>query len=537
MLMRTQSVLVIAVLLLPFSALAQEEVDLEMVNRIRHEGFHSSEVMDIVGQLSDVIGPRLTGSPGLKRANEWTRAKLESWGLENAQLEGFEFGRGWSFEHATVHMVQPRPTPLLALPKAWTPGTDGPVKGQVMRVKLESEEDLEKNKGKLAGKILFLSDIREAKERKEPFFERYSEDDLDDLAKFSIPGGRREQAWRQRAMKRWQLSKKLNDFLAEEKVVATVEISSRDNGIVRVSGGGSREVDGNPGVPSVVMATEHYNWIMRLVETHKKDVELELDIEARFHDEDTKAYNTIAEIPGTDKKDELVMLGGHIDSWHTGTGATDNTAGVAVAMEAVRILKALGVRPRRTIRIGLWGGEEQGFLGSVAHVENHFATRPEPEGEKKSDVPRWMRQNQGPLTLKPAHSKFSAYFNLDNGGGRIRGIYAQENAAVKHIFEAWLEPFEDLGAETVTTKNTSGTDHLPFDRVGLPGFQFIQDELDYSTRTHHTVLDVVDHLRREDLMQNAVIMATFVYHAAMRDELMPRKPMPKEAEKKKETEN
>jgi hypothetical protein len=537
MLKKVPSVAVVVFLLLPFSTLAQEEVDLDMVNRIRQEGFHNSEVMEIVGHLSDVIGPRLTGSPGLKRANEWTRAKLEEWGLENAQLEGLEFGRGWSFDHAAVHMVQPRRTPLLALPKAWTPGTDGPVKGQAMRVTLESVEDLEKHKGKLAGKILFLSDIREVKERDEPFFERYSEDDLDDMAKFSIPTGRRDQVWRQRMMKRWQLSKRLNGFLTEEKVLATVEVSSRDNGIVRVSGGGSREVDGNPGVPALVMATEHYNWIMRLMETHEQNVQLELNIEARFHDDDTKAYNTIAEIPGTDKKDELVMLGGHIDSWHTGTGATDNTAGVAVAMEAVRILKALGVRPRRTIRIGLWAGEEQGFLGSVAHVENHFAARPEPKDKKQADMPRWMRQDQGPLTLKPAHAKFSVYFNLDNGGGRIRGIYVQENAAAKRIFEAWLEPFEDLGAETVTTQNTGGTDHIPFDRVGLPGFQFIQDELDYSTRTHHTELDVVDHLRREDLMQNAVIMATFVYHAAMRDELMPRKPMPKEAMEKKATEN
>ena len=299
---RVLSVLVVPFLLLPFSALAQEEVDLEMVNRIRQEGFHSSEVMEIVGHLSDVIGPRLTGSPGLKRANEWTRAKLEEWGLENAHLEGLDFGRGWSFDHAAVHMIQPRPTPLLALPKAWTPGTDGPVTGQAMRVTLESVEDLEKYKGKLAGKILFLSDIREVKERSEPFFERYSEDDLDDMAKFSISAGRRDQARRQQMMKRWQLSKKLNDFLTEEKVVATVEVSSRDNGIVRVSGGGSREVDGNPGVPALVMATEHYNWILRLMEAHEQEVKLELNVKARFHDEDTKAYNTIAEIPGTDEK-------------------------------------------------------------------------------------------------------------------------------------------------------------------------------------------------------------------------------------------
>jgi Zn-dependent M28 family amino/carboxypeptidase len=322
------------------------------------------------------------------------------------------------------------------------------------------------------------------------------------------------------------LRQSFSQFLVDEGVLATVEVSSRDNALVRVSGGGSREVDGNPGVTALVMAVEHYNWVVRLLEEHKQDVKIELNIGADFHDEDLKGYNVIADIPGTEKPEEIVLIGGHIDSWHTGTGATDNAAGCAISMEAVRILKALGVQPRRTIRVGLWGGEEQGFLGSTAYVNAHLAERKPTEENEDSNIPSYMRRNRGPLELKSGHENFSVYFNYDNGGGKIRGIYAQENSTIKPIFEAWLEPLADLGAETVTLRNTGGTDHLPFDRVGLPGFQFIQDPLDYSSRTHHSNVDVLDHLRREDLVQASVVMATFAYHAAMRDDLMPRKPMP-----------
>lgn len=515
-----------------FAALAfgqsfgQEPVDLDMVNKIRYEGLHNSKVMETVAYLTDVIGPRLTGSPSLKRANEWTRDQLKEMGLENAHLEGWEFGRGWSFSKTSVHMVSPRQTPLLALPQAWTPGTDGPVIGTVLKARIESEKDIEKYKGKLAGKILFVSDAREITENEELDFQRYSEEELSGIEEFQMPRDRRWGNYRERAMARMKFRDQLNQFLVDEKVVATVEISSRDNGVVRVGGGGSREVGGQPGVTAMVMAAEHYNWILRLVEDQKTEVTLEVDVAAQFHDEDTKSYNTIADFPGTDKADEVVILGGHIDSWHAGTGATDDASGVAIVMEAVRILKAIGAKPRRTIRVGLWGGEEQGFLGSVAYVKEHLADREEPTDPEQKELPEYLRNNQGKLILKPGHEKMAAYFNFDNGGGKIRGIYAQENVAVGPIFGAWLQPLADLGAKTVTYRNTSGTDHLPFDRVGLPGFQFIQDSLDYSTRTHHTNLDVLDHLRREDLMQAAIVMATFVYHAAMRDELLPRKPMP-----------
>ncbi len=312
-----------------------------------------------------------------------------------------------------------------------------------------------------------------------------------------------------------------------------MEASARAHGIVRVTSGGSHEPEEGAGVPALVMAREHYNEIVRRLDAGRP-VEVEVDVAARFHEDDTRAYNTVAEIPGTDKKGEIVMAGAHLDSWHASTGATDNAAGVAVVMEAVRILKALGVKPRRTIRVALWTGEEQGLVGSVAYVKQHFATRPETTDPEQKKLPERFRDDTWPLQLKPEHGKLSAYFNLDNGTGKIRGIYTEENAGVRPIFEAWLAPFADLGANTVTLRRTGGTDHMPFDQVGIPGFQFIQDEIEYGSRTHHTHLDDYDHLRREDLMQASVVMASFLYHTAMRPELLPRKPLPREPAKPKE---
>jgi hypothetical protein len=429
-------------------------------------------------------------------------------------------------------MVSPRETPLLALPKAWTPATSGPVRGEVMKAKIESKADLEKLKGKVAGKVLFIDDPREFEDPEDPQLKRYSREDLDKLGDFEIPGEQRD--WRKSAIERWRLREAANEFLEKEKALAVVEVSSRSNGIMRVSGGGSWEPGKSVGVPSLVMAAEHYNQILRLVNAGDggKPVEIEIDVAARFHDDDLKAYNTVAEIPGTDKRDELVIAGAHLDSWHTGTGATDNAAGSAVVMEAARILKAIGIKPRRTIRFILWTGEEQGYGGSLSYIKQHFATRPENKDPEQQDLPERYRTDTWPLTLKPGHAKVAAYFNLDNGTGKIRGIYTEENAAVRPIFEAWLAPFADLGAGTVTLNTTGGTDHVPFDRVGLPGFQFIQDQMEYNTRTHHTNLDTYDHLRREDMMQASVIMAAFLYNAAMRPEPLPRKPLPQEPPKK-----
>ena len=526
--MPTRSLLALALLTAlaaPVSA-AEEAVDLEMVSRIRDEGFTHSQVMDTASYLTDVIGPRITGSPQMREANDWTRQRLESWGLVNAHLEGWTFGRGWSLERSVVQMVKPTPATLVAVPRAFTPGTDGPRRGKVVKVKIESEADAEKYRGQLAGRIVLLGEPRDTANPEKPQFTRYTDQELDSLAHFDVAPTRRGGPLdREALVRRMRLQRMLRPFFVAEKALATIEVSPTDAGVVLVGRGGSWVKDEDPGVPALVMAAEQYNRLARLVD-RDVEVELELDIRSRFHDDDPTAYNTVAEIPGMDKRGEVVMLGAHLDSWHAGTGATDNAAGSAVAMEAVRILKALDVKPRRTVRIALWSGEEEGLLGSRAYVAEHFGTRAGTPDPRERDLPSFLRRDPtGPVTTKPDHVRLSAYFNVDNGTGKIRGIYAERNAAVAPIFEAWLRPLHDLGATTVTLRHTGGTDHLPFDAVGLPAFQFIQDEADYETRTHHTNLDVYDRLQKTDLMQAAVVLATFVYDAATRPERLPRRPL------------
>jgi len=524
--------------LAPLALAAEEPVDLAMMTRIRDEGLHHSQVMETLYQLTDRNGARLTGSPALKPANDWTRDQFTKWGLANAHLEGYPFGRGWEFSACQLKLVAPRTAVLLAYPKAWTPGTNGAVRGPVIRVKAEAPKDLEAYRGKLAGKIVLLDDARDFKPAADArplpdgssplnIPEHYTREDLDRLTAFDIrAGGNRDSSRRAEGLQRFKLRAALQEFLTQEKPLATLEASGRVNGILGVAGGGSWEEGKTATVPGLVVIAEHYNEILRLVD-HGEPVELEVDVAARFTDDDKQAYDTVAEIPGTDKRDELVMAGAHLDSWHTGTGATDNGAGSAVVLEAARILKTLGVKPRRTIRFALWTGEEQGLFGSAAYVKKHFAAHPErPESKEDKDIPSFLREQAWPLQLKPEHARLSAYFNLDNGSGRVRGIYTQENAAVQPIFAAWLAPFADLGADTVTMRNTGSTDHVEFDAVGLPGFQFIQDPLDYFEKTHHTELDTYDHAQAQDLMQASVLMAAFLYDAAMRPEMLPRKPLP-----------
>jgi carboxypeptidase Q len=504
---------------------AEERIDYDMVTRIRQEGFRDSKVMEIASGIVDGIGARLTGSPNMKKANEWTRDKLAEWGLANAHLESWgPFGRGWSYESVSVRMTSPDVAELLALPKAWSPGTNGPVRGKAVLAKLTAVEDLEKQRGKLAGRIVLTDEMREVKPQEKAALERYDDKKLEELWEYGA-AALRSPFTPEEFRRRREFRRALNKFLEEEKPLAVIDPGALDGGTFRVQQGGSYKKGEPVGVPALVMSIEHYGRIARLL-AQKKDVELELDVRTRFYDDDPMSYNTIAEIPGTDKSGELVMLGGHLDSWHGGTGATDNAAGVAVAMEAVRILEALGAKPRRTIRIALWSGEEEGLLGSEAYVMQHFATRPMPADPKEKENFS-LRRATGPLTVKPEHAKLAAYFNVDNGTGKIRGIYAQENAAVVPIFEKWLEPLKDLGATTVTMRNTRGTDHESFDAVGLPGFQFVQDEIEYDTRTHHTNQDVYERLQRDDLMQASVVLATFVWQAAMRDQKLPRKPLPK----------
>ncbi|MDX6712595.1 MAG: hypothetical protein QOH96_3611 [Blastocatellia bacterium] len=518
---------------------SQEKVDLETVGRIRYEGFRDSKVMELASGLMDSIGERLTGSPNMKRANEWTRDQFTAMGLSNAHLEPWgPVGRGWANQYSNVRMTSPDIVTLLAYPKAWTPGTNGVVQGKCIRATIEDKKDFDKYKGKLAGMIVILGADAEVKPIAEAPYKRLGDDDLAKLADYQIPADHPTFNFAI-FVKRQQFIKELNQFFADEKVLAVIDHSrgTSGGGTVFVQSGGSYKPGETTAIPQLTMASEHWTRIARLLQ-QKKDVTLELNVQNTFYDDDPMQYDTIAEIPGGDKKDEVVMLGAHLDSWHAGTGATDNGAGTIVMMEAVRILKALDIKPRRTIRIGLWSGEEEGLLGSQGYVEHHFGSRPRMDEPAMKDMPTLLRREAGEITVKPEQAKVSAYFNVDNGTGKIRGVHLQENEAVAPIFEAWMKPFKDLGMNTLTMRNTGGTDHLSFDAVGIPGFQFIQDPIEYETRTHHSNMDVYDRLQPEDLKQMAVIVAGFVYDAAMRDQMLPRKPiekpLPKEPEKKEE---
>ncbi|MEW6210279.1 MAG: M20/M25/M40 family metallo-hydrolase [Acidobacteriota bacterium] len=537
----TTALLLIVSLLTFNTALAQsqqEKFDAEAVEKIKEEGLKRSQVMEILSYMTDVYGPRLTGSPNIRSAQEWAKQKLAGWGLQNAHLEAWgPFGRGWTLEGFAASMIKPFYSPLIAHPKAWSSSTKGAVRGEVLYLDAKTEADLEKYKGKLKGAIVMLSPVREVRAHFQPEGTRMTEAELLQLANANPPGagpggGRRfELTPEQRAAQ--QLQTKKWEMVYTEGAAVVLEPGRGDGGTLFVQSANLfypqntpfnqrknvRDKDAPPVIPQVVVAVEHYNRLVRMIQKGVA-VHLEANISAQYHDRDLMDYNVVAEIPGTDLKDEIVMLGAHYDSWHGGTGATDNAAGSAVVMEAVRIIQSLGLKPRRTIRIALWSGEEQGLLGSRAYVGDHFAKRPQ---QQPGGPPN---QAAGPIEIKPAHEKFAGYFNLDNGTGKVRGVYMQGNEAVRPIFRAWLAPFRDMGAATLSIANTGGTDHLAFDAVGLPGFQFIQDEVEYDTRTHHSNMDVYDRIQEDDMKQAAVIMAAFVYNTAMRNEKLPRKPLP-----------
>jgi carboxypeptidase Q len=523
----------IVLTLLCFSAsMTWADSDLDMENKIRAEGFYNSEVMHTLEQLTDEIGPRLSGSPQMKKANEWTLNKLKNWGLKNAYLDPFEFGRGWSHDAASIHVISPREVTLHGIPVAWTPGTKGNITGEVVVFDASSEADLAQYKGKLRGKIIMMGAGKNIEAPENSVFSRYEAGDLAKLTEFDVNEGPSYSPWvsaerRDSALQRFYFGKALNEFLAKEKVAGVLYRSWRQGGLISIFGRDHRVGNTFP-VPALVIEAEHYNSLSRMIDSGKTP-KVTLDIDARFHDEDRNAYNTIAEIPGSDAEPEIVMVGGHLDSWHASDGAVDNGAGVAVAMEAVRILATLGFEPKRTIRIALWSGEEQGLFGSSTYVDKHFATRPKPANKDEKALPNYLWKSQGwPIETKPAYDKFSVYFNMDNGSGRFRGIYTEGNVAVKPIFSNWFGPFSDLSAGTVTNASTGGTDHESFDDVGLPAFQFIQDELDYSSRLHHTHIDSIDHVSEADLKQASVILAGFLYKASMADERIPRKPIPQD---------
>jgi len=504
-------------LFLAAPALAQtaEKLDPAALAKIKDEGLNRSQVMATAFYLTDVCGPRLAGSDGLKRANEWTKSQLTKFGLANAAIEPWgDFGRGWDIEKSYVAMTAPYYHTLIGAPKAWTPGTNGPLRKAVVYVKATTEAELDKFKGQLRDKIVVLPVPTAPKPSFEPDAKRYTDDELAKMtevpAKPAAPAAADPAMAERMATRKAQaaLRTKMAEFFQTEGAAAVLSNRGGTDGTFNTSNGAPYAADAKPALPEIEVSTEDQLRLIRLAEAGVA-VEVELETKTRFQTQDLKGYNVVAEIPGTDKKlkSEVVMLGGHLDSWHAATGATDNAAGCAVMMEAVRILKAAGLKPRRTIRIALWGEEEEGLHGSRGYVKNHFA-------------------DPATMVLLPAHEKLSAYFNLDNGGGKIRGIYAQGNEAIAPIFVDWLKPFADMGATTVTLRNTGSTDHIAFDAVGLPGFQFIQDGLDYFSRTHHTNQDTYDRLIPEDLKQASVVVASFVYNAAMRDQKLPRKALP-----------
>lgn len=511
--------------------LKSQAADLDMANKIRAEGLYNSHVLESLYHLTDEIGPRLTGSPQMLKANHWTKQKLTEWGLENAHLETFEFGRGWSFDSASIDLLSPRKVSFYGIPLAWTPGTNGDVFGEVVVFDAVTEQELAQYRGKLQGKFLLIGDADDIDKPSTPVSERFSGESLSQLGKLDISQGASHgrnisQPSIDKAKQKHYFGLALSAFLAEEKPAGVLYRSSRQAGVINTKSKSFRPNETFP-VPAMTITQEHFNFLYRQV-INGKAPKLKLNIKARFHDEDHNAYNTIAEIKGSDKADEIVMLGAHLDSWHGSTGAVDNAAGVAVTMEAVRILKALDVKPKRTIRIALWAGEEQGLIGSQAYVERHFATRPKPTDAKERMLPSYLWRSVGwPITPLKGYEKLSVYFNMDNGSGRFRGIYTEGNVAVNPIFANWFSPFSDLSSGTISTQASNYTDHEAFDNVGLPGFQFIQDPLDYDSRLHHSHLDALDHVSEDDLKQASVIMAAFVYNAAMSEQMMPRKPMPK----------
>ncbi len=489
-----------------------EKVDLEMVKKIRQEGLNNSKVMEIAFNLTDVSGPRLQGSPGFMRAANYAKGKLTEWGLTDAKLEPWgEFGKGWELEKSYLAMTAPYYRPLISYPKTWTAGTKGKLKeAEIFLIDETDTTALENYKGKLKDKIILLYKNDKITPSFKADASRYTDEELEKMAN-DVPQTRSQPDTAFRSMmaamrRSTLLSTKTKEMAKKEGALALLSMSNRGkDGTLFVSGGGSYKASDPENLLDIMLAAEDYLSLCRLAKAGIP-VKMEIDVKTKFFTQDLQGYNVLAEIKGTDPtlKDEVVMLGAHLDSWQSATGATDNAAGSSVMLEAVRILKTLNVQPRRTIRIGLWSAEEEGLHGSRNYVKNHFTDPTTKKSNAEGD-------------------KVAAYFNVDNGTGKIRGIYLQGNDACRPIFTKWFEPFHDLGAKTVTIRNTGGTDHLAFTGVGIPGFQFIQDEIEYNTRTHHTNMDSYDHLQPDDLKQAATIVASFVYNAAMRDEKLPRK--------------
>jgi hypothetical protein len=493
-----------------FSQESQTDKALEIIKK---QGLEMSQVAEIASYMTDVYGQRLTGSTNLDKATDWTVEELKKWGMQNVHLDEWgPFGRGWDLNHFEMHVTSPDYWTVLAYPNAWSSSGSG--SGEVIMVAIKEEADLAKYKGKLKGKFVMIETIREVEEHFEGIARRHNAESLLDMANAGVSPPRQFRRRNSGGFNLRQETWKL--FEAERPLAVMTRGRKGEQGTVFVSGArtgeGSARDKGKYVVPQVALAVEHYNRLSRML-AKGVSVTMNLDLKTTYTNPDGMEHNIIAEIPGTDLKDEVVIFGGHFDSWHAGTGATDNASGCAVMMEAARIImelmKETGMKPRRTLRLALWTGEEQGLFGSRGYVSSHYI-----EKERTEDSPR---------VLNSAHEKVSAYYNMDNGTGKIRGVYMQGNQKALPIFREWLKPFKDMGASTLTLSNTGGTDHLAFDAIGVPGFQFIQEPIAYSTLTHHSNMDNYDHLVIEDLKQAATIIAYFIWQTAQRDELIPRK--------------
>ena len=489
-----------------------ETVDTAAFRQIREAEMNSSQVAQIAHYITDVSGSRLTNSPGFKRAGNWAIETMKHWGMQNAGFEAWgEYGRGWDMEEFHISMKAPYSGYILGYAEPWSSNTNGEIHANVYLINYANLLDsafLEKHVADFSGKIILVNSLTSKRDDDaKPFSTRFTDSelvkiqDVDMISRGQIEG----------YLKYKQLVERGKLFLKSSGGSATVFINGggRD-GTVTVQNMSGYKTNSAVRLPEAVISSEDGSKIKRLLSSGH-DVELSLNIQGKFYSDDTKGYNVVAEIPGTDPKlkDQVVMLGGHLDSWNAATGATDNGAGCIVMLEAVRLLDSLHLKPKRTIRIALWSGEEQGIMGSYNYVRNHY-------GDAETG------------DIKKEQGKISGYFNLDNGSGKIRGIFAQNDTAIVPIFEQWLASLQGLGANTVTIHNTGSTDHLSFDWIGIPAFQFIQDPLDYETKTHHSNMDVYDYLKIEDLKQAAIVVASFVYQTSIRPDLLPRKKISRE---------
>ena len=491
-----------------FVAGQKENIDLAMVYKIKQEGSRGTSIQDITFGLTDLAGPRLTGSNGINHANEWAKKKMEEMGLQNVRIEeARDFSRGgWENVKAYAALTEPYYTNFACNPVAWTGSTNGLVKGEVILMNVQTEADLDKYKGKLSGKIVLIPSTATNEIIFTPLASRLTDDQLKDLTSASIgQAGRRSPVDFAAMQAQRALRNKITELIKSEGAACIINNSGTYN-IPRSNGANYKFGDPEP-IPELNVPAEDAGRMERMLRRDTK-VSMEVEIQNKFYP-GPKVYNVIGEIPGTDKllKNEVVLIGAHIDSWHGSTGAADDASGCIVMLEAMRILKTLEAAPKRTIRIALWGGEEQGLNGSRGYVEKYLV-----DPQTKAH--------------KPDYDKFAGYFNMDNGSGKYRGIYLQQNELVRDIFTEWLKPFADMGCSTISIRNTGGTDHLSFDGAGLPGFQFIQDEIEYG-RGYHTVMDTYERLIMSDLRQNAIITASFAWFAAQRDVKLPGKPVMK----------